>query len=114
MELKKLGELKEIEYAGSRIRIVEGEKLHVSFVIVPPKAAFEPHGHEEEGLGYMLRGSLEVYTDISPEKVVLTPQDVMILQPGEKLAGRNPGSEEAWLLAIGIRPTATRESDRQQ
>ena len=114
MELKKLGELKDIEYAGTRLKVVEGEKLYVSFIIVPPNVAFEPHGHQEEGVGYVLRGRLELYTDVSPEKVTLSAGDILVLQPGEKLGGNNPGSEEAWLLAIGIKPTATAESDRQQ
>ena len=103
MEVKKLEELKEVEVAGSKMKVVAGKKLHVSCIKVPPNVTFEPHGHPGEGIGYMLKGKLEVYTDISPEKVTVNSGDFMVLQPDEKIGGKNPGSEEAEFLCVEMK-----------
>jgi len=103
MEIKKLGELKEVEVAGSKMKVVAGKKIHVSHHKIPGNLSFEQHGHPGEGIGYMLKGELEVYTNISPEKVIVNAGDFMVLQPSEKIGGRNPCHEEAEFLCIEMK-----------
>jgi len=100
MEVKRLEELKEVEIAGIKTKVVAGKKIIVSYHKVPPKVSFEPHGHPGEGIGFMLKGQLELYSDKSPEKKVVKAGDFIILQPGEKVGGRNPADEEAEFLCI--------------
>lgn len=100
MQVKRSAELKETKVEGIPFKAVTGKKIAVEWMKVPPNVSFDPHGHPGEGIGYMLKGQLEVYTDLSPEKVVVNAGDFMVLQPGEKIGGRNPGSEDAEFLCI--------------
>ena len=100
MEVKRLGKLKETQVEGIPFKAVAGKKIVVSWMKVPPDVTFAPHGHPGDEIGYMLKGQLEVYTDISPEKVIVTAGDFMVLQSDEKIGGRNPGSEDAEFLCI--------------